>query len=451
MSTRSAGQVIERSGSRGKVYALRFQAYGQRRYLTLGSQGEGWTRTRADEELQNVLADVRRAIWVPPGARGRWGPAAEVERANCFGPFARALLLTRRGQVTPAMIRYMEWGFSHLMPYFADWSLGKIDVRAVDAYRAHKVKESRARREAFEQGKPKRDEEGRALRALSASSINKTIDNLQWVLAIALEQGRIETNPAAGQRRRLKESRRPIQHLDSSTQIEALLETASRLDHDPHWLIDDRHPIIATLVFTGLRAHELGGLRWRDVDFDNARINVTCSKTPAGLREIPLFPVLAGVLHRHRTGSSPASSEALVFPTRSGGERGKDNLRYRVLRPALARADQLLEVRGQPPLPAGLSTHGLRHTYASILVTLGEDPVSVMVQLGHTDPAFSLRVYTHMMRRDPGERERLRALVAGQARRVNGLWPRRHSPASALRQSLRKLRMSMAERATRFG
>jgi hypothetical protein len=36
MSRKSAGQVLERSGSRGKVYALRFQAYGQRRYLTLG-------------------------------------------------------------------------------------------------------------------------------------------------------------------------------------------------------------------------------------------------------------------------------------------------------------------------------------------------------------------------------------------------------------------------------
>jgi hypothetical protein len=56
-------------------------------------------------------------------------------------------------------------------------------------------------------------------------------------------------------------------------------------------------------------------------------------------------------------------------------------------------------------LPAGLSPHGLRHTYASILVAVGKDPVSVMVQLGHTDSGFSLRVYSHMMRRDLGERE----------------------------------------------
>lgn len=37
-----------------------------------------------------------------------------------------------------------------------------------------------------------------------------------------------------------------------------------------------------------------------------------------------------------------------------------------------------------------------------------------MAQLGHTDPKFTLRVYTHMMRRGSEERERLKALVAGE-------------------------------------
>jgi integrase len=150
--------------------------------------------------------------------------------------------------------------------------------------------------------------------------------------------------------------------------------------------------------------------------------------------------VLAGVLCHHRICSSPASSETLVFPTRLGGERNKDNLRWRILRPALARADQLLERRGRPPLPAGLSTHGLRHTYASILVAVGEDPVSVMVQLGHPDPGFSFRVYSHMMRCDPGERVRLRALVAGQMGRVEGSRLRRYRFARGLRRSLGRLR-----------
>jgi hypothetical protein len=52
----------------GRVYALRFRAYGQRRYLTLGSSADGWTPARARQELEDVLADVRRGIWRPPAS-----------------------------------------------------------------------------------------------------------------------------------------------------------------------------------------------------------------------------------------------------------------------------------------------------------------------------------------------------------------------------------------------
>jgi integrase len=38
-----------------------------------------------------------------------------------------------------------------------------------------------------------------------------------------------------------------------------------------------------------------------------------------------------------------------------------------------------------------------------------------MYQLGHTDPHFTLRIYTHIMRRNTAERERLQALVRGDA------------------------------------
>ena len=37
-----------------------------------------------------------------------------------------------------------------------------------------------------------------------------------------------------------------------------------------------------------------------------------------------------------------------------------------------------------------------------------------MRQLGHTDAGFTLRVYAHAMRRDAGDKERLKALVEGR-------------------------------------
>jgi hypothetical protein len=45
------------------------------------------------------------------------------------------------------------------------------------------------------------------------------------------------------------------------------------------------------------------------------------------------------------------------------------------------------------------------------MVATGEDPASVMAQLGHAHPAFTLRVYT---RRGKEERARLKALVQGE-------------------------------------
>lgn len=70
-----------------------------------------------------------------------------------------------------------------------------------------------------------------------------------------------------------------------------------------------------------------------------------------------------------------------------------------------------MKQRDQTPLPEGVTPHKLRHTFASILVACGEDPASLMAQLGHTDPKFTLRVYTHLMRRGPVERAQLKALV----------------------------------------
>ena len=85
-----------------------------------------------------------------------------------------------------------------------------------------------------------------------------------------------------------------------------------------------------------------------------------------------------------------------------------------MIRAVVAHANELLARRGQAPLPKGVSAHKLRHTFASILYVRGEDPPYVMAQLAHTDAGFTLRVYAHAMRRDEGDKERLKALVEGR-------------------------------------
>jgi integrase len=234
------------------------------------------------------------------------------------------------------------------------------------------------------------------------------------VLALAVEYGYIASNPAAGKRRRLKpEPRRPV-HLDTAEQIEALLEAASELDARPVAQTCGRRALVATLVLAGLRVSEACELCWRDVDLANGRIYVGHSKTPAGLREIPLLPLLRDELAAHKAAARDIEADGPVFPSASGQRRDKDNVRTRVLEPVARRADELLAQRAHAPLPQGLTPHKLRHTFASVLVACGEDPASVMAQLGHSDPKFTLRIYTHLMRRERAERARLKALVAGE-------------------------------------
>jgi len=415
VARRPEGQVLERHWKSGRGYALRFRAFGERQYLTLGLETDGWDRRRAEEELANVMADVRRGIWTPPTRRARRAGAAEAADAMpTFDSFARSLMAARKGEMSEANRAYKENALAHVLPYFGDWPLHEIDIQAVDAFRGHMVEVSEARRRARDSGQPMRNEWGQALRPLSPATINKTIDTLQWVLSVAVEYRYISENPAAGRRRRLRAKRPAPVHLDSVEQIATLLEAAGQLDRDKRRLTSDRRPIIATLLLAGPRAGELCNLRWRDVDLANGRIRIGRSKTQAGLREIVLLPLLRDELSAHKARAYRSGPDDPVFPTGTGGHRDKDNLRNRILASAVKRADKLLEARGQTPLPHGVTPHKLRHTFASILIATGEDPASVMAQLGHTDPKFTLRVYTHIMRRGSAERARLTALVNGE-------------------------------------
>ena len=184
MAARKEGEVLERRWKRGRGYALRFRAYGERRYVSLGFERDGWDRRRAEEELQNTLADVRRGLWVPPRrGSGRYGDAAHEEgEAPTLGPFAAGLVASNEGQVSDATTRARRWALAHVAPLLGDLPLDEIDVRRVDEFRDLKIKESEARARAIGRGRPFRNDHGRIMKPLSPASINKTINFLQWVL-----------------------------------------------------------------------------------------------------------------------------------------------------------------------------------------------------------------------------------------------------------------------------
>jgi integrase len=321
MGRRPTGQVIEKQTQEGRVFALRFRAYGQRHYLSLGGPDQGWTRRKAEVELANVLADVRRGIWRPPEPE----PAPEPPRDPTFHEFASEWFDAKRCELRPSTVAAYEWEITHiLLPFFHRHRLSQITVEQVDRYRQAMVRER-------EQG-----------RRLSNESINKSLTRLAQILEVAVEYDLIPRNPAAGKRRRLKVERPHRSYLDRSDQIASLLDAAGELDAEARsdYATLGRRATVATLLFAGLRIGELCALRWRDVDLAAGRLTIGEAKTDAGVREIDLLPGLRDELAGHKARANAAGPNDYVFATAAGGEQNPSNIRTRVLAKAIDRANE---------------------------------------------------------------------------------------------------------------
>ncbi|MCW3020345.1 MAG: integrase family protein [Solirubrobacterales bacterium] len=139
MARPATGQVLtdKRGGSR--TFALRFRAYGRRHYITLGSATDGWTQTRAELELQNVLADVRRGLWRPPTPAPTPQPAPDPT----FHAFASQWYESSKHEWRPKTRLDYHWQLTrHLLPFFKDHHLSQITIAEVDRYRQAKMAEA---------------------------------------------------------------------------------------------------------------------------------------------------------------------------------------------------------------------------------------------------------------------------------------------------------------------
>jgi integrase len=395
MARPATGQVIVDQRRRSPSYGLRFRAYGKREYVALGSAAEGWTRAKAQTELQNILADVRRGIWQPQVREVIEAPR-EMPTFHVFASewFERQRIEggSRAHGLSAAGVADLEWRLSnHLLPAFASRRVNQITIEDVDRYRGGKVREGK----------------------LSATSINKTLSTLAAIMESAVEYGLSERNPARGRRRRLPSTTPARSSLDRADHIAALLDGAGKLDAKACSRRGQRRALLATLAFAGLRIGEALVLRWADVDLARGTITVRAAKTQAGVRTVNILPILRDELAAYRARLDPAR-DALVFGTSTGNQQGATNVRKRLLDNAVEHANERLTAEGIEPLPERLTPHSLRRTFASLLFALDEPPPYVMAQMGHTTANLTLNVYARQMDRRDGEPERLKALVEGR-------------------------------------
>jgi integrase len=364
MPRKATGQVIEPSD--GRSWAIRFRAYGKRRYVALGTAEEGWNRKRAEAELRHVLADVERGIWRPDEP----AKAPLVAETPTFHEFASEWMENREPELRPKTVDSYRWQLSgHLLPHFAAMHLDQIGPEDVDRYKAAKLREG----------------------ALGPNQINKSLGLLAMILDAAGDYGHLDParNPARGRRRRVKRST-PSRPTVEPEQLPSLLEAAGKL-----------RPILATMAGAGLRNGEACALDWPDFDSGSGTLTVAASKTDAGVRQVDLPNALRRELAKHKL-RTRHSSEGPTFPNRNGQRQSVGNVERR-LKTAIRRANVRLAELGIRPIDEAVTPHSLRRLYASLRFALGDDPVYVAAQLGHTEPGFSMKVYTSAVRR----RERL--------------------------------------------
>lgn len=220
-----------------------------------------------------------------------------------------------------------------------------------------------------------------AAQTSTAKRINNALTPLRQMLGEAVSDGLIATDPMHGISVKRKGPREDdIDPLapEESAAILAACEPQFR-------------NFVRFALWTGMRTSELIALRWPHVDFAKGVILVREAfvggelkgpKTSAGRRVIKMLPPAREALMAQREHTQLAGAQVFHDPRTGAPWLGDKQIREWHWRGVLKRAG----VRYRYP-------YQTRHTYASTLLSAGENPVWVASQMGHKDWVMIVRTY----------------------------------------------------------
>ncbi|WP_078942863.1 tyrosine-type recombinase/integrase [Streptomyces viridochromogenes] len=282
---------------------------------------------------------------------------------------------------------------------------------------------------------------------LSPGTIRTTWGHLSTILQAAVEDGRLVKHPMKGSRT-ARPPAKPAQKARAWSREQAMRVRAG---------LPEQYRLAVDLgVGLGLRQGEAFGLSPEDLDMENGVVHVrrqVCMieghlffALPKGgkTREVDVAPGVLTAIKQHAKRWQPVAVELpwesphepkndrqrvdwaprtypLFLATRQRRAWNRDTWNRRLWKPALASAGLIGKVdpnsdgsKWEPSRELGF--HALRHTYASVQLEAGESVVSLARWLGHADPGFTLRTYTHFMP-DAGRRGRaaMDAWFSGEA------------------------------------
>lgn len=245
---------------------------------------------------------------------------------------------------------------------------------------------------------------------LSAKTISYIHTIIHKALADAVDTDLIARN-AADRAKPPRPSRRSSTRIQSwdADELRAFLAHVASARLEAVWRL---------AAMTGMRRGEVLGLRWADVDLDNARLSVRQTVIAVG------YDVVTSTPKSHSARVINLDDETVTklreHRERQDAERVEWGLDYQEADLVVAKEN------GEPIHPhvfsqsferitrnAGLRPirlHDLRHTHASLALKAGVPVKVVSERLGHESPAFTLKQYAHVL---PGmQAEAARAVAA---------------------------------------
>jgi integrase len=187
----------------------------------------------------------------------------------------------------------------------------------------------------------------------------------------------------------------PAENLDRPKAEKSEIEILSPDEIEKFLPVTSGHYRVAflTAILTGMRAGELWGFQWNDIDWNAKQIcvkrsfwrgNFQSPKSKKSVRKIDVPDSLLLELKKWKL-PCPISEHGLVFPDRNGNPTPHDNAIRRHFIPALRKAK----------LPK-VSFHSLRHTNASIRIQSGQNIKYIQSQLGNSSINVTMDTYGHL-------------------------------------------------------
>lgn len=377
-----AGFGARRQRSEAIAYVVMYRtAEGRFRRYTIGRHGAPWTPDTARKEAKRILGNVAKGA--DPAAEKREKRQAPTVSDLCDLYFADAnagRLLTRRGVAKKSSTLATDWGRieRHIKPLLGTMKVLTVTRADVETF-MHDVAA----------GKTAQCVKLAKKRALSnvrggKGTASRTLGLLGAIFTYAERARMISGNPVRGVIRYADGKRqRRLSGAEYASLGKGLAAVADlpfpRKDGRPGKAAMWPAAIAAArfLALTGWRSGEALTLRWGTVDLARRTVRLEDTKTGESLR--PLSASACEVLRMR----GPEVAGALVFPP----SRGHGTMSgFPSLFERIAKAGGL---------PADITPHVLRHSFASLANDLGYSTATIGMLIGHKNGAGITMRYIH--------------------------------------------------------